>query len=174
MLQRETVGVQLRAIGRCAMVGTLIGLTTVQAFAAGAPAPMQPETTSTANNSQEIAVNATANMPLAATETTTPDAVALPEAPSAPQETASVAKPIDIKAMMDDAPQNTQNVQPAATQQKPHQVHPAWLVLSAIGGLGLWMGAEGLAHGTRGKPLAAAFVGGGAGLTGLGLYLTFK
>jgi hypothetical protein len=174
MVQLETVGLKLRAIGRCAMVGSLIGLTTVQAFAASAPAipqpATQPETTAVTGNiaMQAIATAPTANLPLVA------DAGALPEAPGTTEEQASVAKPLDIRAVMDDSAQNTQNLQPATTQQKPHQVHPAWLVLSAIGGLGMWMGAEGLTHGTRGKPLAGAFLGVGAGLTGLGLYLTFK
>ena len=33
----EHVGTQLRTFGRCAMMGTLIGLMTTQAFAASAP-----------------------------------------------------------------------------------------------------------------------------------------
>jgi hypothetical protein len=169
MIQRETVVAQLGAMGRCAMVGTLIGLMTTQAFAAGVPAAA-PETTSITNNESAIAANATANLPLAAA-----DATALPAAPSAPEEQASVTKPLDIRAVMDDAAQNTQNLQPAATQQKQHQAHPGWLVLSAIGAIGVWMGAEGLANGSkRSTPVAGAFLGVGAGLTGLGLYLTFK
>ena len=46
---------------------------------------------------------------------------ALPEAPNAPEEQASVVKPLDIKAIMDDAAQNTQNLQPTTTEKK-HQV----------------------------------------------------
>ena len=168
MIQRETVVTQLGAMGRCAMVGTLIGLMTTQAFAAGVPVA-QPETTSITNNESAIAANATANLPLVAADVT-----ALPDAPNAPEEQASVTKPLDIRAVMDDAAQNTQNLRPAATQQKPHQAHPAWLVLSAIGALGVWIGAEGLTRGTKDHGLAAGFLGAGAGLTGLGLYLTFK
>jgi hypothetical protein len=177
MVQLEHVRMQLRAIGRCAMVGTLIGLTTAQSFAAGATASSQPATqpeTNAVSATQTIAAAPTANLPLVASDNTSSDASALPEAPAATEETASVTKPIDIRAVMDDTAQNTQNLQPATTQPKPHQVHPAWLVLSAIGGLGMWIGAEGLTRGTRGKPLAGAFLGAGAGLTGLGLYLTFK
>ena len=169
MIQRETVVTQLGAMGRCAMVGTLIGLMATQAFAAGVPVAA-PETTSITNNESAIAANTTANLPLAAA-----DATALPDAPSAPEEQASVTKPLDVRAVMDDAAQNTQNLQPAATQQKPHQAHPGWLVVSAIGALGVWMGAEGLANGNkRSGTVAGAFLGVGAGLTGLGLYLTFK
>ena len=102
------------------------------------------------------------------------DGSALPEAPSAPAETASVAKPLDIKAMMDDAAQATQNLQPTATEKK-HQTHPGWLALTVVGALGATIGAMGLSKAsTQGKPVAAGFVGVGAGLAGLGLYLTFK
>jgi hypothetical protein len=180
MVQREKFIAQLRTVGRCAMVGTLIGLMTTQGFAAGAPTATQPatqpETIPVAGNASTQAIETTqpSNLPLAAAESEATGANGLPEAPGAQQETASVARPIDIKAVMDDAAQNTQNVQPAATQQKPHQVHPAWLVLSAIGGLGMYIGAVGLTKGDKNKGLAAGFLGVGAGLTGLGLYLTFK
>lgn len=101
---------------------------------------------------------------------------ALPEAPNTPEEQASVVRPLDIKAIMDDAAQNTQNLQPtASTTASKHQIHPGWLALSAVGALGATIGAMGLSKGsTKGKPVAAGFIGVGAGLTGLGLYLTFK
>ena len=98
-----------------------------------------------------------------------------PEAPQMTQEQASVTKPIDIKAIMDDAAPSAQNLQPTTTQVKQHQTHPGWLVLSAVGALGATIGAIGLSKAsTRGRGVAAGFVGVGAGLTGLGLYLTFK
>jgi hypothetical protein len=176
-LQKQ-IGTQLRTVGRCAMMGTLIGLMTTQAFAAGAPAVTSdpaaaPETVPVANNAsmQAIDTTPTANLPLVVTDNST-DATALPQAPNAPEEEASVTKPLDLRAMMDDAAQNTQNLQPAAVQQK-HQVHPGWLALTVVGAFGMFIGAKGLT-GTKDKGLAAGFLGGGAGLAGLGLYLTFK
>jgi hypothetical protein len=178
----EQVGTQLRTFGRCAMIGTLIGLMTTQAFAASAPAVTPqpatlPETSSATSNfsTQAIDKTPTANLPLVAVEYSMTDANALPDAPNAPEEQASITKPLDIKGIMDDAAQNTQNLQPTTTTQQKHQVQPAWLVLTAIGGLGVAIGAMGLAKGSRkAAPLAGSFVGVGAGLAGLGLYLTFK
>lgn len=178
----EQVGTQLRTFGRCAMMGALIGLMTTQAFAASAPAVTPqpatlPETSSVTSNvsAQSIDTTPTANLPLVATESSMTDATALPEAPNAPQEQASVTKPLDIKAIMADAGQSTQNLQSATTTQQRHQAQPAWLVLTAIGALGMTFGGFGLAKAdTRGKPIAGAFLGVGAGLAGLGLYLTFK
>jgi hypothetical protein len=171
----EQVGTQLRTFGRCAMMGTLIGLMTTQAFAASAPAvPSEPaaapETTSmtTSDSTQAIAAMPVANLQVTA------DSV-VPEAPAAPEEQASVTKPIDIRAIMDDAAQSTQNLQSTTTQQKPHQIHPGWLALTGVGALLFAIGIVPLASSTtRGKPIAAGFVGVGAGLAGLGLYLTFK
>jgi hypothetical protein len=178
--QHEHVGTQLRTFGRCAMMGTLIGLMTTQAFAASAPAVTSeptaaPETTSVANNlsTQLIATSPTANLQMTVADDARPADIALPEAPSAPEEQASVTKPLNIKAIMDDAAPVPQNLQSTTTQQK-HQVHPGWLVLTAVGALGVIIGAQGFAAGSRGKPIAGAFVGVGAGLAGLGLYLTFK
>jgi len=177
----EQVGAQLRAMGRCAMVGTLIGLMTAQAFAAGAPViktqpAAAPETTSIANNdsTQAIATAPTANLQLAVAESATSGSSALPEAPNAPEEQASVTKPIDIKAVMDDAAQNTQNLQSTTTAQK-HQIHPGWLALTVVGALGFAIGIVPLVRGAgKNEGLAAGFVGVGGGLAGLGLYLTFK
>ena len=73
---------------------------------------------------------------------------------------------------MDDAAQNEQNVQPAATQQK-HQIHPGWFALTAVSDLGMALGAWGVSRGGK-EPACATFLGVGAGLTGLSLYFAFK
>lgn len=177
----EQGGTQLRTFGRCAMVGALIGMMTMQAFAASAPAvpsqpAMAPETTSVVSNpaTQAITTASTENLQLAVADDARAAETALPAAPSAPEEQASLTRPIDIRAVMDDAAQNTQNLQPATTQQK-HQTHPGWLALTAVGALAFTIGIIPLTKSTtRGKPVAAGFVGVGAGLAGLGLYLTFK
>lgn len=177
----EQVGTQLRTFGRCAMMGALIGLMTTQAFAASAPVVTSepaaaPETATSANNNstQAIAAEPTSNFQMTVADDAKIADTALPEAPSAPEEQASVVKPIDIKAIMDDAAQAPQNLQSTTRTQK-HQIHPGWLAVTAIG-VGLF--AFGIipltSSTTRGKPIAGAFVGVGAGLTGLGLYLTFK
>ncbi len=177
----EQVGTQLRTFGRCAMMGSLIGLMTTQAFAASAPAvtsqpAVAPETTTVASNTSEqvIATSPTEIMQLTAADNATTADAALPDAPGAPEELASVTKPLDIKAIMGDAAQSAQNLQSTTTQQK-HQAHPGWLALTAVGALVFAIGIVPLTDSTtRGKPIAGAFVGVGAGLAGLGLYLTFK
>jgi len=159
-------------------------LFTASQIQAQGPMPRSSEETQPAPASQNQQAAAPTSTPTAGASATLAnlssiasdkmDASALPEAPSAPAEQASVNKPLDIRAMMDDAAQNTQNLQPA-TSEKKHQIHPGWLALSAVGAVGATIGAMGLsAKSTKGRPIAGAFVGVGAGLTGLGLYLTFK
>jgi hypothetical protein len=104
---------------------------TTQAFAASAPAvPSQPaaapETTTVSSNisTQEIAMAPTANLQLTVDNATIADA-ALPGAPNAPEEQASVTKPLDIKAIMGDAGQSAQNLQSTTTTQQKHQAQPA-------------------------------------------------
>jgi hypothetical protein len=171
---------------RFAALALAVVFTTSQIQAQG-PMPRgtdEAQPTTTSQSQQQAATSApspatglpapASNSPAAAAETANLDATVLPEAPNAPQEQASINKPIDFKAMLDDAGQNTQNLQSTPVQQK-RQIHPGWLALSAIGALGAVIGADGLASkGTRGRPIAGAFLGVGAGLAGLGIYLTFK
>ncbi|HTY83364.1 MAG TPA: hypothetical protein VMB19_04050 [Silvibacterium sp.] len=180
----EQVGTQLRTFGRCAMMGTLIGLMTTQAFAASAPAATSepaaaPETTaiSTNDSTQTIATAPTANLQLTAATNATTDDTAIPETPSAPEQQANVTEPIDIKAVMDDAAQNTQNLQSTrTTAEKQHQIHPGWLALTAVGGAGIAFATliftKG--HGSNVAPVGGTIMGVSAGLAGLGLFLTFK
>ena len=179
----EQVGTQLRTFGRCAMMGTLIGLMTTQVFAASAPAVTSepaavPETTSVTTNAsaQTIATAPTANLQLTATNAITDD-TAIPETPGAPEQRASVTKPLDIKAIMDDAAQNTQDLQSTrTTAEKQHQIHPGWLALTAVGGAGIAFATliftKG--HGPNVAPVGGTIMGVSAGLAGLGLFLTFK
>jgi len=193
----HTVGAQVCGIGRCAMVGILVGMLAGQAVAQGAPAETaQPssqqnagdraatvQTPAASDPAPAQAANSNTQMikaePMADWQSATPQNAktpgnALPEAPGATEEQASVVKPIDVKAIMDDAAQNTQSLQPTATKQK-HQIHPGWLTLTAIGALAFTIGIVPLTRSTtKGKGVAAGYVGVGAGLAGLGLYLTFK
>jgi len=178
MFQLHITGAQLRAIVRCAMVGTLAGLLTTQSVAQGAPSAAQqpqnrPQTVAVPDSPQttEIEVVPTANISLHVADSAQQDTGALPEAPTAQRETAAVLMPPDLKEMMDDA-QNAQNAQPTTPQQK-RKIHPGWFALSAVGSLAMAMGAYGLT-GTKGKALAASFLGVGGGLTGLSLYFAFK
>jgi len=180
------VSAQLRAIGRCAMVGTLIGMMTTQAFAAGAPSVAQqaaglPETTSTTDSllAPTIDTAAMTNLPLTATESRATDGAALPEAPNAAGESASIARPLDLRAMMDDAGQASQNLQPApATNHKMIQ-RPGMLVMGIAGVplvilgvmiMSLKVGPK--ATGER-DGLGAAFLAPGAAMSGLGFYFAF-
>ena len=95
-----------------------------------------------------------------------------PSAPTSQTESASLNTPINLKALMDQAAQPSQNVQSTAAEQK-RQIHPGWLALAAVGLLGAAIGAGGL-RGTTDRGLAAGFLVGGLGVAGLSFYLTFK
>jgi hypothetical protein len=184
MVQLETVGVQLRAIGRCAMVGTLIGLTTAQAFAASAPTSTQqsaakPDTVSVTDNALTLQSAPAANLPLTAANSTNSEASALPDAPGVAADTASVKMPADLKAMMDDAAQNAQNLQPAQSSNNKKIQRPGMLVLGIAGVaptvlgimiLSLKVGPK--ATGYR-DGLGAAFLAPGAVMMGTGFYFAF-
>jgi hypothetical protein len=177
---------QLRAFGRCAMVGTLIGLMTTQAFAAGAPAmPSQrgalPETTAVANTaaSQSIETSPIANLPLAAAESTHYDATALPEEPIVQYESASVKMPADLKAMMDDAAQTSQNLQSTSSTSDKKIQRPGMLVLGIAGVplavLGVMILSLSVGPKETGAKdgLGAAFLAPGAVMMGTGFYFAF-
>jgi hypothetical protein len=176
MNQRERVVAQLGAMGRCAMAGTLIGLMTTQAFATGVPVAA-PETTSITNNDSAIAANATVNLPLIATETTTTDASVLPDAPTVPVDAASVKMPAEMKAMMDDAAQQSQAMTAPATTQK-HYFNAGWFALGivGVGAAAIGAGIYGVA-GTKDQGLkigvGTAFFAPGVLAAGFGFYNAF-
>jgi len=100
---------------------------------------------------------------------------AVPDAPGGQTESASLNTPINMKALMDQAAQPSQNVQSASTTEQKKQIHPGWLGLAAVGLLCAALGAGGLAEGNGNKSgLAAGFLAGGLGVAGLSFYLTFK
>ena len=191
MTQLHRLRAQLHAIGRCAFVGALAGMLATQAVAASPAAarpqasPM-PETSTIPSDSLTLAVNpvTTANLPLSAQYAVLQDNAianpnALPDAPAvapapATSESASLNMPAGIKAMMADASQAANNVQPASTEPK-HQIHPGWLALAAVGALGTALGARGLTKNNVavGHDIGILLVPGIAMLGG-GLYLTFR
>jgi len=184
MTQLHTVGAQLRAIGRCAVVGMLVGMLATQAVAEGAAAaspqtPAKPETTSAPSNSLTQTINPvpTANLPLVSQDSASADLNALPEAPTAPPATtdsASLTMPPELKAMMDDASQSSQNLQPAATT-KPHGVQrPGMLTMGIIGIPLAALGAYAYARAPRNKPYATILFAPGAAMMGFGFYYAFK
>ncbi|HVN93017.1 MAG TPA: hypothetical protein VMT38_04950 [Terracidiphilus sp.] len=184
MVQLRTVGVRLGVIGRGALVGVLVGMLASQAIAEGAvttqQAPAKPETASVPSGPQteQTRLATTANLPLASQDSTNGDSAALPDAPGAPPtattESSSLNMPVDLKAMLDDAKQNAQNVQSAPAQTK-HPIHGGWLVLAGVGGLWMGIGLWGLSVSDSKKgPIAGVFVVPGAAMLGGGLYLTFR
>jgi hypothetical protein len=182
----KQVGAQLRAMGRCAMVGTLIGLMTTQAFAAGAPAvapqpAAMPETTSVTSNvsTQAIDTTPTANLSLVAEDNAAAEPNALPEAPNVQGESASLKMPPDLRAMMDDAAQQSQSLQPASSTNNKKIQRPGMLVLGIAGVplailgvmiLSLKVGPK--EAGAR-DGLGAAFLAPGAAMAGFGFYFAF-
>jgi hypothetical protein len=159
-----------------------------QAVAEGATAvtpktTVKPETISVPSGSQTEQINlaATTNLPLAAQDGATADVNALPDAPAAPAETsdsASLSMPPELKAMMDDAAQNSQNLQ-SAPATKPHGIQrPGMLVMGIVGAMGMGLGA--LLYASDKGTLEARAAGGsilfapGAVMAGFGFYYAFK
>ena len=146
MTRLHKVGARLGAIGRCAFVGMLVGMLATQAVAEGAPiassqSPAKPETTSVPNGPQTEQINlaTTVNLPLAAQDSATADVNALPDAPmesTGTSESSSLTMPPELKAMMDDAKQNSQNLQ-SAPATKPHGLQRPGMLIMGIAGIPL-------------------------------------
>ncbi len=189
MNQLHTVGAQLGAIGRCALVGVLVGMLATQAVAEGAAtvsqqSPAKPETTSVPSGSQteQLSLATTTNLPLAAQDGTTADVNALPDAPTVPagtSDSASLNMPPELKAMMDDAQQNAQNLQ-SAPATKPHGIQrPGMLVMGIIGipllGFGTYVMTRSVSKDAGLKnAFGAIFLVPGAAMSGFGFYFAFK
>jgi hypothetical protein len=191
MTQLHKVGARFGAIGRCAFVGMLVGMLATQAVAEGATpvspqSPTKPETTSAQSDSQteQLSLTTTVNLPLAAQDSSDAAMNALPDAPmesTGTSESSSLTMPPELKAMMDDARQNSQSLQPAPAT-KPHGVQrPGMLVMGIAGipllGLGaLFYSAAAGGNKNAGKAVVAGsiFFVPGALMSGFGFYLAFK
>lgn len=183
MKNLRAVGAQLGVIGRCALIGVLAGTLVGQAVAQGAPAAAseatQPQGTSaTVNPVQTPAANAA--IPTASAPDVTSQAVALPEAPLAANESASTSMPADLKAMMKDAGQEAQNLQSTqSTTSKKGVQRPGMLVMGIAGVPLIILGAMILSLNVGPKEagardgLGAAFLAPGAAMSGLGFYFAF-
>ena len=143
MTQLHTVGARLGAIGRCALVGMLVGMLATQAVAEGAATvspqtPAKPETASVpSGSSEQINLATTANLPLTSQDNSNADLNALPDAPTtAPagtSDSASLTMPPELKAMMDDARKNSQNLQPAPATKSHGIQRPGMLMMGIVG-----------------------------------------
>jgi hypothetical protein len=189
MIQQHKVGARLSVIGRGAFVGMLVGMLATQAVAEGAPitnsqSPAKPATTSVPSSSQieQINLATTVNLPLATQDSATADVNALPDAPmESAGESSSLTMPPELKAMMDDAKQNSQNLQ-SAPAAKPHGVQrPGMLVIGIAGiplmGLGALFysaAAGGNKNGGKAVAVGSIFFVPGALMSGFGFYLAFK
>jgi hypothetical protein len=196
MTQLHKAGARISAIGRCAFVGMLVGMLATQAVAEGAPitsaqSPAKPETTSVPSSSQleQINLAAAVNLPLATQDNSNQyrsgaDVNALPDAPmesAGTSESSSLTMPPELKAMMDDAKQNSQSLEPAPAA-KPHGVQrPGMLVMGIAGiplmGLGALFysaAAGGNKNGGKAVAVGSIFFVPGALMSGFGFYLAFK
>ena len=191
MTQLHKVGARLSAIGRCAFVGMLVGMLATQAVAEGAPitspqSPVKPDTASVPSDSQmeQLSLARTVNLPLATQDNAAAEVNALPDAPmesTGTSESSSLTMPPDLKAMMDDAKQNSQSLQ-SAPATKPHGVQrPGMLVLGIAGiplmGLGALFysaAAGGNKNGGKAVAVGSIFFVPGALMSGFGFYLAFK
>ena len=188
MNQLQTVVARLGAIGRCALVGMLVGMLATQAVAENATAvnpktPVKPETTSVPSGPQTDQINlaATTNLPLAAQDIATADANALPDAPAASagtSESASLTMPPELKTMMDDAQQNAQNLQSAPANKSHGLQRPGMLIMGIVGiPLALLGGSILAIQGTKSEGLKVGvglgFLVPGAAMSGFGFYFAF-
>jgi hypothetical protein len=162
----------------------MVGMLATQAVAEGAAtvnrqSSAKPETESVPSGAQteQISLATTANLPLVTEDSANADLAALPDAPATPDtatESASVNMPLDLRAAMQNATQNTQSGQTTPSQTKPkHPIHPGWLAVSAVGVLLAYVGGVGLG-GSKNKGLAAGCLVTGVALAGGGIYLTFR
>jgi hypothetical protein len=189
MNQLHAVRAQLGAIGRCALVGMLVGMLATQTVAEGATAvtpktPAKPETTSAPSGSPEqINLATTANLPLAAQDSATADVNTLPDAPaSAPagtSDSASLTMPPELKAMMDDAQQNSQNLQSAPSTKSHGLQRPGMLVMGIVGipliGFGTYVMTRSVSKDAGLKnAFGAAFLVPGAAMSAIGFTFAFK
>jgi hypothetical protein len=191
MTQLHKVGARLGPVGRCAFVGMLVGMLAIQGVAEGATAvsqqlPAKPETTSVPSSSQidQINLATAANLPLATQDSATADVNALPDEPvesAATSESSSLTMPPELKAMMDDAKQSSQSLEPAPAA-KPHGVQQPGMLVLGIAGLPL-LGLGSLfyvaAAGDHKNAAAALAVGSvffvpGALMSGFGFHYAFK
>jgi hypothetical protein len=189
MTQLQAVGAWLGAIGRCALVGMLVGMLATQAVAEGAATvspqtPAKPETTSVPSGTPEqINLATAANLSLRSQDNSDADLNPLPDAPTmAPagsSDSASLSMPPELKAMMDDAAKNSQNLQPASAA-KPHGIQrPGMLVMGIIGvpliGFGTYVMTRSVSKDAGLKnAFGAIFLVPGAAMSGFGFYFAFK
>jgi cytoskeletal protein RodZ len=160
--------------------------------AAQMPAQGAPTTAVQASSPQNAGASQTAaQLPTTNTATSTDsagtsaEAAALPDAPALAGEasdSASLNMPPEMKAMMDDASQVSQNLQstPSTTNHKLVQ-RPGMLVLGIAGVplivlgtmiFSLNVGSSGKANGLR-NGLGTAFLAPGAAMSGIGFYFAF-
>lgn len=188
MKRLQAVGARLRAIGRCALVGMLVGMLATQAVAEGAATvspqtPAKPETTSVPSGTPEqINLATTANLPLTSQDNSGAEVNALPDAPTtAPagtSDSASLTMPPELKAMMDDAKQNSQNLQSAPATKSHGLQRPGMLIMGIVGIPLAFIGGSILAiQGTKNEGLKVGvglgFLVPGAAMSGFGFYLAF-
>ncbi|MGA2909876.1 MAG: hypothetical protein ABSE36_19425 [Terracidiphilus sp.] len=187
MNQLHTVGARLGAVGRCALVGMLVGMLATQAVAEGAAVvtpktSAKPETTNVPSGSlEQINLATTENLPLTSQDNA--DLNALPDAPTAStgsSDSASLTMPPELKAMMDDASKNSQNLQPAPAS-KPHGVQqPGMLTMGILGLPFMALGALFYVAAPSSKNAGAAvgvgsiFFVPGALMSGFGFHYAFK
>jgi len=184
-----TVGARLGAIGRCALVGMLVGVLATQAVAEGAATvspqtPAKPETTSVPSGTPEqINLATTVNLSLTSQDNSGADVSALPDAPTAPSgssDSASLTMPPELKAMMDDASKNSQSLQPAPAS-KPHGVQqPGMLTIGILGlpfmalGALFYVAAPGSKNAGAAVGVGSIFFVPGALMSGFGFHYAFK
>ena len=187
MTQLRKVGARISAISRCAFVGMLVGMLATQAVAEGAAtasqqSPAKPETTSVPSGPQTEQINlaTTVNLPLTAQDSATADVNALPDAPMESTETSessSLTMPPEMKAMMDDAKQNSQNLQSAPATKHGLQ-RPGMLIMGIVGipiafiGVGIY--SINTKETAKKIGLGTAFFAPGAAMSGFGFYFAFK
>lgn len=171
------VRAQIRAIGRSALVGTLIGVVSMQAFANGLndtvkTADRPSNTTATVVQPAQSTPAASSRSSLNGSSSSAVDLSALPSAP----EVAKVEASAPIDPMVADAAQQGQSFAPPQSSNKKLQ-RPGMLVLGIAGLPLIAMGAMFYSLNTKntsGKiEVGSIFMVPGAAMSGLGFYYAF-
>jgi hypothetical protein len=166
----------VRAIGRCALVGTLAGLLSTQAFASGLNEAIKtPDQSNPANSTTTgaSAITPAAKAPLNFSSTNPLDVNELPPAP----EVAKSEAPAPIDPMVAAAAQDGQALTSVPRSSTKKVQRPGMLILGIAGLAPMALGAFFYSYPTKNTGLKAAygsmFFVPGAAMSGLGFYFAF-
>lgn len=193
MNKLQAIRARMGGMGRCALVGTMVGMLAAQSFAATGPSmvsqPSTPSDTAAATSAlrpAEATTTAATNLSTVTSGTTASTASssnaldfdALPQAP-APVETASASEKPAFDPIISQAAQDGQSLTSTSTKPKSHGVtRPGFLAMGIAGaaaaGFGAYIFSIKTSNTGRRDALGTIFLAPGAAAAGLGFYFAFS